>query len=52
MSVFVVVLQKRTSYNKKTKSEVENERSQNKDKKGDYDPILHHTQIFFCGQLF
>ena len=29
---FVVVLLKRTSYNKKTKRQVENKRSQNKDK--------------------
>ena len=33
MSFFVVVFLKRTSYNKKTKREVENEKSQNKDKK-------------------
>ena len=33
MFFFVVVLLKRTSYNKKTKREAENERSQNKDKK-------------------
>ena len=33
MSFFVVVFLKRMSYNKKTKREMENEKSQNKDKK-------------------
>ena len=33
MPLFVVVLRKRTSYNKETKREMENERSQRRDKK-------------------
>ena len=51
MSFFVFVLLKRMSYDKETKREVENERSQNKDKKA-ITADSASDPFFFCGQLF
>ena len=45
MPLFVVVLLKRTSYNKETKREVENERKVKVEIKRQLWPILHQTQI-------
>ena len=43
MPLFVVVLLKRTIYNKETKREAENERSQSGHKKKRLRPILHQN---------
>ena len=50
MPLFVVVLLKRTIYNKETKREAENERRENERSQSGHKrslrPILHQTQIF------